>query len=45
MRLALIARSDLPEDAKGLLRSLLAARPEDRPDLSDVKEWFELLAS
>ncbi|MBL7202666.1 MAG: protein kinase [Anaerolineae bacterium] len=44
VRLALIAGSDLPDDARQLLRGMLAPRPDDRPDLAEVREWFELLA-
>jgi hypothetical protein len=44
VRLALIAGSDLPDDARQLLRGMLAPCPDDRPDLAEVREWFELLA-
>jgi tRNA A-37 threonylcarbamoyl transferase component Bud32 len=45
VRLALIQKSDLPDDARQLMRSLLAPRPADRPaSAAEVKEWFELLA-
>jgi serine/threonine protein kinase len=46
VRLALIQKSDLPDDARQLMRSLLAPRPADRPSsAAEVKEWFELLAA
>jgi len=45
VRLALIEKSDLPDDVRQLLRSLLAPRPDDRPKSAlEVKEWFEILA-
>jgi hypothetical protein len=45
VRLALIQKSDLPDDARQLMRSLLAPRPADRPASAvEVKGWFELLA-
>ena len=45
VRLAIIEKSDLPDDARHLLRSLLAPRPADRPtSAAEVKDWFELLA-
>jgi len=45
VRLALIQKSDLPDEAKTLLRSLLASRPAERPEsIGEVKEWFELFA-
>ncbi len=45
VRLALIQKSDLPDDVRDLLRSLLASRAEDRPEsIGEVKEWFELFA-
>jgi serine/threonine protein kinase len=44
VRLALVAKSDLPDDVKQLLRSLLAPHPDDRPKSAiEVKEWFEIL--
>ena len=46
VRLALIAKSDLPDDVKQLLRSLLAPRPDERPKSAlEVKEWFEILTN
>jgi serine/threonine protein kinase len=46
VRLALIAKSDLSEDVKSLLRSLLAPYPDDRPaSAAEVKEWFEILTA
>jgi len=45
VRLALVAKSDLPDDVRQLLRSLLAPHPDDRPKSAlEVKEWFEILA-
>jgi serine/threonine protein kinase len=45
IRHALIARSDLPDLAKQLLRELLAPRPEERPaSATEVGEWLEMLA-
>jgi len=45
VRLAIIEQSDLPDDARHLLRSLLAPRPADRPASAvEVREWFELWA-
>jgi len=45
VRLALVAKSELPEEARQLLRSLLAPHPSDRPGSSvDVREWLDLLA-
>lgn len=45
VRLALIQKSNLMEDARDILRRLLNARPGDRPDSSlEVKTWFELFA-
>jgi len=44
IRRALVARSDLPEDVKELLASLLAPHPDDRPgSAAEVAEWFALL--
>jgi tRNA A-37 threonylcarbamoyl transferase component Bud32 len=45
VRLALVQKRDLADDARNLLRSLLAPRPEDRPaSISEVKDWFEIFA-
>ena len=45
LRLALIEKSDLPDEVRQLLRSLLAPHPDDRPESAlEVKEWFEILA-
>jgi serine/threonine protein kinase len=45
IRLALIHRSDLPEEARHLLSVLLAPYPEDRPaSMGELKSWFELFA-
>jgi serine/threonine protein kinase len=44
VRLALMAKSDLSDDIRGLLGSLLAPYPDDRPaSTGEVKEWFEIL--
>ncbi len=44
VRLALIARSEIPEDVKELLRTLVARFPDDRPaSAAEVEEWFEIL--
>lgn len=43
--LTVIQKSDLPDDARHLLRSLLAPHPAERPSSAvEVKEWLELLA-
>jgi serine/threonine protein kinase len=45
VRIDIVAKSDLPEDVRQLLRRLLAQRPDDRPGSAiEVKEWFEILA-
>lgn len=46
IRMALIEDADLPEDAKDLMRQMLAPHPESRLEWAAyVSEWFELLAS
>jgi hypothetical protein len=39
-----IDKSDLPDDAKELMKKMLSPRPANRPgSAEEVKEWFELL--
>jgi len=46
VRLALIAKSDLSDEVKELLRSLVAPFPDDRPaSVAAVKEWFDILSA
>jgi tRNA A-37 threonylcarbamoyl transferase component Bud32 len=44
IRHALIARSDLPDLVKQLLRELLSTDPAERPTAHEVQQWFEMLA-